>query len=331
MARALRNAVVVITGASSGIGRCTALEFARRGANLVLGARSKSGLKEVAEECEQIGAQALAVRIDVSEEDDIEEIAEEAVKKFDRIDVWVNNAGVGLYARFPDAPSDSYRQVLETNLFGCVHGARAAIKQFRKQGTGVLINVASQIATGGTPFSSAYATSKAGMRMFSDCLRQELLDTDIEVCTVMPASIDTPFFQHAANYSGRQVQPLGRVHAPEQVAAAIVRVAEEPEREVFIGKAGYIMGAGRAVAPGVYERIIRRKTEKGHFADEHAPKSDGNLFKPKQPEQISGGWRERKGGGAGKIVAIGLAAVAGLSALWLMRSAGARPEQRAAA
>src|SRR5581483_5459437 len=175
----LQNAVVVITGGSSGIGRATAIEFAKHGAQLVLAARSKSNLRETAEECEELGADVLVVPADVSDEDQVERVARKAVREFGKIDVWVNNAGTALYSRFEDAPADGYRQVIETNLFGSIYGARAAIDQFRKHGRGVLINVSSQLALGGSPYSSAYAISKYGVRALSDALRQEFRDTDI--------------------------------------------------------------------------------------------------------------------------------------------------------
>src|SRR5947209_12255872 len=130
MTEAARDLVVVITGASSGIGRATALEFAREGANLVLAARSRENLEETAQKCRKLGAQVLVVPTDVSRENEVEALGERAVERFGHIDVWVNNAGVGLYARFERAPLEEYRQVIETNLFGPIYGARAALKQF---------------------------------------------------------------------------------------------------------------------------------------------------------------------------------------------------------
>ncbi len=140
MPRKVGDAVVVITGASSGIGRATALAFARRGATVVVAARREQALRGVATECEQLGGRALAVPTDVTDEAAVRSLARRAVESFGRVDVWVNNAAVGLFGRFEDTPLEAYRRVIETNLFGYIYGARAALPIFREQGSGVLIN-----------------------------------------------------------------------------------------------------------------------------------------------------------------------------------------------
>src|SRR5581483_5965194 len=178
----IEDSVVVITGASSGIGRATALEFAGHGATLVLAARSELNLRKTAKVCKKTGAaDVLTVRTDTTDEGEVQELASQAAEQFGRLDVWINNAGVGLYGSFEDTPIEDYRRLLETNLFGYIYGARAVLPYFRRQGTGVLINVGSQVSLGGLPFNNAYTTSKYAVRGFSDSLRQELVDTDIHV------------------------------------------------------------------------------------------------------------------------------------------------------
>src|SRR5215204_1850351 len=154
--RPLADSVVVVTGASSGIGRGTALAFARAGAAVVLAARREEPLREAAEECRRLGARALAVATDVRVESAVERLAEQAAASFGGVDVWVNNAGVTLLGRFEDAPADLWREVVQTNFFGCVNGARAALPVLRRRGGGTLINVGSVNSRVGAPYASAY-------------------------------------------------------------------------------------------------------------------------------------------------------------------------------
>jgi len=333
MARRIEDAVVVITGASSGIGRATAVEFARRNARLVLAARNESNLEKTEELCRKAGARdVLVVPTDTTQEDEVQELASQAAEEFGRMDVWINNAGVGLYGSFEDTPIEDYRQLLETNLFGYIYGARAVLPYFRKQGTGVLINVGSQVSLGGLPYNNAYTTSKYAVRGFSDSLRQELVDTDIEVCTVYPASTDTPFFEHAANYSGREVQPLGSVDKPEKVARIIVETAENPKPEVLVSPgAGTGMALLHWVAPEAYDRLLSRKTKNSHFRNKKARESQGNLYEPSDYASVHGGW---SGGGGGK--AAGIAAAGGAAALLVYllkqkRGASVRQQEEPAA
>jgi NAD(P)-dependent dehydrogenase (short-subunit alcohol dehydrogenase family) len=323
MPRKLKDSAVVITGASSGIGRATALAFARTGASLVLAARRDEPLQDVADACGRAGSRAVAVPTDVSDQQQVEALARQALAHFGRLDVWVNNAAVTMFARFEDAPMEDFRRVIETNLFGYVYGARAALPYMREQGGGVLINVSSMVAKIPEPYVSAYVISKAAIRSLSMCLRQELAlekGHDLHVCTVLPATIDTPFFQQGANYLGRSPRAMPPVYPAEQVAAAIVSLARRPKREVFVGTAGRLLELQARLSPGTTERVVATMVDRQHFDDAPAPSSSGNLFEPMMEHTgVSGGWREQGNGGSSLTRGLALLGPAAVIAWWLLR------------
>lgn len=260
MPRKLEDAVAVITGASSGIGRATATMLAERGTRVVLAARDELSLAEVGALCEAAGAEALIVPTDVSDADAVDALGARAVERFGRVDVWINNAGVIAYGHFEDIPLEVYRHVIETNFFGQVNGARAALRCFRAQDAGVLINMASVWARVSSPYVSAYVASKFAIRAFSACLRQELADApDIHVVTILPQSVDTPIYAHAANYTGRAVKPVPPVRRAEDIAQRIVWCAEDPRREVTDRRAGRLLELFHGVAPKTWARDSRRR------------------------------------------------------------------------
>ena len=292
MGRDLSESVVVITGASSGIGRATALAFADAGASVVLAARREQPLREAAGECEARGVRALAVPADVRDAPAMQRLADRAAEAFGGIDVWVNNAGVTLMGRFEDAPPDLWREVVEVNLMGYVNGARAALPHLRRRGAGALIQVGSVNSRVGAPYASAYVASKFAVRGFAECLRAELRGDSIAVCTVMPASIDTPLFQHAATFAGRAVKPLRPVLRPERVANAIVRCARRPRREVVVGLSGRQLILMHDLALPLFERVMSRTVEREHFLQRPAPPSAGNVREPMADwTGVTGGWK----------------------------------------
>jgi short-subunit dehydrogenase len=293
MARKLSESVVVITGASSGIGRAAAVKFAKAGSSVVLAARRANLLEDVALECRDQGVQALAVPLDVTDYDGVQGLARRTAESFGRVDVWVNNAGVSLFGRFEETPWDSYRQVIETNLFGYLHGARAAIPYFREQGRGVLINNASMAANVGQPYTSAYVASKHAIKGVGMSLRQELRDAPgIHVCTVLPAVIDTPLFEHAGNYTGREVRAMPPVYRADKVANTIVALAAAPRRHAYVGNSGRMMSLQQVLLPALTERLIAEMVERLHlYQDRRADPTDGNLFGPvEHGPGVSGGW-----------------------------------------
>ncbi|WP_075097788.1 SDR family oxidoreductase [Sandaracinus amylolyticus] len=293
MTRKVQDAVVVITGASSGIGRATARAFAARRARVVLAARREAALDDVARECERAGGRALVVPTDVTELEAVEHLASRAVDAFGRIDVWVNNAAVAVFGRFEDTPYDAFRRVIDVNLLGYVHGARAALPRLRRAGGGVLINNASILARLTQPYMSAYVMSKHAIQALSDCLRQELVGSGIEVCTALPAAIDTPLWQHSANYTGHVVEPPPPVYPPERVARTIVSLAERPRRVAYAGNAGRVLSWQHLLAPGLSERVIGAVMDRVTIRDDQAPVSDGNIFMPlADGHGAGGGWSE---------------------------------------
>jgi NAD(P)-dependent dehydrogenase (short-subunit alcohol dehydrogenase family) len=252
-------------------------------------------------ECKQLsGRDALAVPTNVTDEAAVQSLARAAFEHFGRIDVWINNAGVGAYGRFEDIPADVFRQVIETNFFGTIYGARAVLPYFRRQGHGTLINNASMMAAVSGPYYSAYAASKFAVRALSETLRQEInvLDrADIHICTIMPATIDTPFFRHAANYSGRDVKAMPPVYPPELVAKLMVSLVGYPRRETFVGSSARMIGFTHYYAPSLAEPVVAKQIDMTHFKSEAAPDTPGAVLEPMEAgTEASDGW-----GGAKKM------------------------------
>jgi short-subunit dehydrogenase len=333
MPRKIQGSVVVITGASSGIGRAAALAFARRGARLVLAARREAPLVELLAECEHLGATAVAVPTDMTDERAVQTLARRAVEAFGRVDTWINNHGVTLFARFEETPPDEFRRVLEVDFFGTVYGARAALPIFRRQGSGVLINTGSMLSRLSLPYMSAYVAAKHAVRGLGMSLRQELVlerAKDIHVCTVMPAAIDTPLFQHAANHTGRKAKAMPPVYSPERVAKTYLRLAERPRGETFVGNAARMLFFQNLLAPKQTEAQLAVMADRLHLYPERgqAP-TRGNLFAPvAEGDSVRGGWQAPVDPIARRAGAIALAAIpAALLGRWLLgRRAPALPE-----
>jgi short-subunit dehydrogenase len=292
--RPLSESVVVLTGASGGIGAATAEALARRGATVVLAARRPDALADVARRCEEAGGRALAVPTDMTDRRAVAALADAAESRYGRIDAWINNASVGVYAAVADAPVEQVRRTIEVNVFGYLHGIQESLPRMRAAGGGVLVNVASVLGAVTTPFMGAYNLSKHAVRAMSDTLRQEIGDDPVSVCTVLPASIDTPFYRNAANLTGRTVRPIPPVYPPETVAATIVRVLRRPRREAYAGSLGHAMALGQRLAPALTERGLAWYGARAPFTSAPSSATSGNLFDPGRfPATESGGYHGR--------------------------------------
>ena len=325
---ARRKPVVVITGASSGIGRATALRFARKGASVVLAGRRIAALRSLADECERLGATAIAVPTDVSDESAVDALADAAVARFGRVDVWVNCAAVSFFSPIGEVPMADFRRVIDVNVLGYVHGCRAALRVMRPRRRGVIVNVSSIVGVVPQPYTSAYSMSKAAVRALGVSIRSELRlagETGIRISTVLPATIDTPFFSHAANYTGRKVKAMPPVYTPERVARTIVKQAAAPRREVAVGPMGKAMTLQHAMTPGFVEGMMAVQVEHGHLAHTaKEPATDGNLRTPSTDPgdaRVDGGWHGRRKTATRRLLTLGLVG-AGAGALALRRRTG---------
>lgn len=250
----IEQQVMVITGASSGIGLVTARMAAQRGARVVLAARSEEALEEI---CADIGPNAAYVAADVGKEEDLQRVAELARARFGSFDTWVNNAGVSIYGRLLDIPMEDQRKLFETNFWGVVYGSRIACQYLRGHG-GALINIGSTVSDRAVPLQGIYSASKHAVKGFTDALRMELEEENspISVTLIKPAGIATPYIDHAKNYMDRKPSLPPPVYAPENVAEAILHAAETPVRDLFVGSGGKGMSAMGHYAPRLMDKYM---------------------------------------------------------------------------
>ncbi len=252
----LARQVVVVTGASSGIGLATARMAAARGARVVLVARSTEALDRIAAGIVREGGEAIAVAADVGHRAEVEEVAARTLVAFGGFDTWVNNAGLTIYGRLEDVDQEDHERLLRTNFWGTVNGSLVAVAHLRKHG-GTLINVGSVASDLAFPLQGMYSASKHAVKGFTDALRMELRhdDAPVAVTLVKPTSIDTPLPRRARNYMDREPMLPPPVYRPEEVAEAILFAAEHPRRDIVVGGAGKLFTAGKEFAPGAYDHL----------------------------------------------------------------------------
>jgi short-subunit dehydrogenase len=268
----LSNQVIVITGATSGIGLTTARLAADAGAKLVLAARNGEALKRLAEELDARGAQALAVPTDVGNRADIEQLAQAAIERFGRIDTWINNAGVSIFGKHEEVTDDDRERLFQTNFWGVVYGSLEALRRMKRDG-GALINLGSEASDRAMPLQGIYAASKHAVKGFTDSLRMEI-ERDklpISVTLIKPAAIDTMLPVHAKNYLPHEPRLPPPLYAPDLVAKAILHAARHPQRDVYVGGAAKLMALGDTHTPRLLDRFMEATMFKHQQLDHPAP------------------------------------------------------------
>jgi short-subunit dehydrogenase len=255
----INEQTIVVTGASSGIGLVTARMAARRGARLVLAARSGDALRKLTDEITTEGGRAVYVVADVGKEDEVQRISDMAIERFGGFDTWVNNAGVSIYGNILDVTLEDMRRLLDTNFWGVVNGSRIAARHLRKYG-GALINIGSTLSDRAMPVQGVYCASKHAVKGFTDALRMELEaeGAPVSVTLIKPAAIDTPYTHHARNYMENEPKNPPPIYAPEVVAEVILHSASHPQRDVFAGFGGKMMSASGNYAPSNTRLSVRR-------------------------------------------------------------------------
>jgi short-subunit dehydrogenase len=291
----LREQVIVITGASSGIGRATARMAARRGAHVVCAARNAEALNALVEEIELGGGRALAIACDVTEVAAVRALGERAVAWAGRIDCWVNNAGVSIASALRDLPEAEARRLFDVNFWGVVTGSQTALPYLERQG-GALINMGSFVSDVAAPFMGMYAASKHAIKGYTDALRIELrMDKrKVSVTLIKPSPIATPVLQHQRNRLGRQATMPPPFYRPEDVAAAILYAAEHPARDLFVGGAARIGSVLGQALPALTDLITARSARRLFMNARPSQDRPDNLFAPSIPAAIDGETRGRK-------------------------------------
>jgi NAD(P)-dependent dehydrogenase (short-subunit alcohol dehydrogenase family) len=289
--------VVVITGASSGIGRACALAFGKRGAAVVLAARNAEALNHVAGEIAAAGGRAHVVVTDVALWPQVQHLADVAVRQFGRIDTWINNAAVNEHASVEQMTIEELDRIIQVNLMGQIYGMKAALGPMRRQKSGTIINMGSAVSTRAVPLHAPYVASKHAIAGFTDSLRMELMHEKmpITVTLIQPGFIDTPFFHNARSKLGAQSRPIPPIYAPEVVADTVLFAAEHPRRNLVVGgQAAFAIFLDK-LSPGLLDRLMVARGAAFRLQKEDRP-DDGydNLFEPSRGiGAVNGTWSDQ--------------------------------------
>jgi short-subunit dehydrogenase len=285
----LSEQVIVITGASSGIGLATAKAATQRGAKLVLAARSGNALNDIAERINANGGEAVAIECDVADREQVNHLADVATERFGRIDTWINNAALGIYGRLEETPESDARRLFDINFWGVVNGSQAALPHLKRSG-GALINVGSEVSDAFPPILGMYVASKHAVKGYTDVLRVEIEEVEhapVSITLIQPTAVDTPFPQHARNLMDREpMLPKPRIE-PEDVAEAILEAATTPTRTKAVGTMSWVNSAMAKLAPGMADTMAAGKADEQQY-DEPPRNPEGTLFRSSEEIGVVG-------------------------------------------
>ena len=287
---------VLVIGASSGIGRATALALARRGDRVVLAARAPESLRAAERDCRDLGADTLVVPTDITDPEAVDALLAAAIERFGRVDVVVHSAAVVAYGRFDELPAAAFDQVIATTLTGAATVARTALRLFRAQGGGHLVVVGSLLGKIAVPYMSSYVTAKWALTGLTRTLQVEARQTPgVHVSLVSPGSVNTPVYRQAATYVGRGGRPPPPIATPEKVARTVLRAIDRPRRDSSVGLANPVIVLGFRLLPPVYDRLVLPLMRLAGLSRRPVEPHDGNLFTPSPAgDAVHGDWGWRR-------------------------------------
>lgn len=254
----INQQVVAVVGASSGIGRETALRFAKQGAKVVVSARSQPGLESLVAEIRAAGGEATYIIADVSDFEQVKAIADKAVEVYGRLDTWVHSSATGMFAPFEKITPEEFKRVIDVSLMGQVYGAMAALPHLKREGRGALIHISSMEGRRALPLQSPYSTAKHGLEGFLEALRVELKHdgVPVSVTSIKPAVINTPFYNNGRTKLGVKATGIPPYYQPSLVADAILYVAEHPTRDFIVGDVGRVLDILQRLSPGLVDNVL---------------------------------------------------------------------------
>ncbi|MBD2494211.1 SDR family oxidoreductase [Nostoc sp. FACHB-280] len=291
----INQQVVAVVGASSGIGRKAALEFAQRGAKVVVSARGELKLKSLVEEIRGFGGEANYIVADVQEFDQVKAIADKTVELYGRLDTWVHAAAIGMFATFDKTSPEEFKHVIDVSLMGQVYGAMAALPHLKREGRGALIHVSSMEGRRSLPYQSAYSCAKHGIEGFLEAMRIELIHEKwpINVTSIKPAVINTPFWSNGLTKLGVKPSGIPPYYDPKIVADAIVYAAEHPIRDLLVGDIAKLLDLAQKISPSLVDSLLlllgfNLQLSSGELKLEDAP---NNFYQPIPDDRVDGDYQ----------------------------------------